>query len=72
MLRITKMVRSNARSIDATNPWSNRGGESNNGSNAGVFASNNNNGGVNNNVSFRPLSVSPFKNYFPYGKQVAR
>ena len=42
-------------SICASNPWVNRGGNYNNGSNAGAFNSNNNNGNGNNNNSFRSI-----------------
>jgi hypothetical protein len=44
--------------VNSTNPWFERGGNSNNGSNAGVFASNRNNGNANNNISFRVLQCT--------------
>jgi hypothetical protein len=44
--------------VNSSNPWFKRGGNSNNGSNAGVFASNNNNGNGNNNVGFRVVAGS--------------
>jgi hypothetical protein len=45
----------NSNSVYATYPWSERGGHSNNGANAGVFASNRNTGGVNVNISSRAV-----------------
>lgn len=39
--------------VNSSNPWFERGGNANNGSNAGLFASNNNNGNANNNIGFR-------------------
>ena len=43
----------NSNFVNSSNPWFERGGNSNNGSNAGVFASNNNNGNNNTNIGFR-------------------
>lgn len=43
----------NSNFVYSSNPWFERGGNSNNGSNAGVFASNNNNGNNNTNIGFR-------------------
>ena len=43
----------NCNFLNSSNPFFKRGGNYNNGSNAGVFNSNNNNGNGNNNNSFR-------------------
>ena len=43
----------------SSNPVFKRGGNYNNGTNAGVFASNNNSGDANSNNSFRPVWVAP-------------
>lgn len=45
----------NSNFVDADNPWSIRGGNSNNGSNAGLFSANSNNGNANNNIGFRAV-----------------
>jgi len=42
--------------VNATNPWFKRGGNYNNGANAGAWNSNNNNGNANNNNSFRSVA----------------
>ena len=47
----------NARNfVNATNPWFKRGGNYNNGANAGAWNFNNNNGNVNSNNSFRSVA----------------
>ena len=43
----------------SSNPWFNRGGNYNNGTNAGVFNFNNTNGNSNSNNSFRPVLALP-------------
>ncbi len=47
----------------SSNPWFERGGNYNNGSNAGLFYANNDNGNANNNNAFRvalaPLQYTP-------------
>ena len=41
--------------VNADNPWFKRGGNYNNGANAGTFNFNNNNGNANNNNGFRSV-----------------
>ena len=43
----------NSNSVDPNNPWVIRGGNANNGSNAGLFYANTNDGSANNNNGFR-------------------
>ncbi|MDR1300228.1 MAG: hypothetical protein LBK50_00815 [Candidatus Nomurabacteria bacterium] len=43
----------NSNFVNSSNPWFIRGGNSNNGSNAGLWNSNNNSGNSNNNIGFR-------------------
>jgi len=43
----------NSNFVNSTNPWFIRGGNANNGSNAGLFNSNRTNGQANNNNGFR-------------------
>ena len=50
----------NSNSVDPNNPWVIRGGNSNNGSNAGLFYTNTNDGSANNNNGFRVVQrVAP-------------
>ena len=49
--------RANANSVNATNPWFQRGGNSGNTTNAGVESINNTNGGGNANNGFRGVVV---------------
>jgi hypothetical protein len=42
--------------VNANNPWFIRSGNSNNGSNAGLFSSNNTNGNANNNNGWRAVA----------------
>ena len=56
----------NSNFVDADNPWSIRGGNSNNGSNAGLFSANSNNGNANNNIGFRAVQrVANKRSYRP-------
>jgi hypothetical protein len=48
----------NSNFVNSGNPWFERGGNSNNGSNAGLWASNNNNGNNNTNIGFRVVAGS--------------
>jgi len=45
----------NSNSPTATNPWFYRGGQANNGANAGVFAFNRNTGGTSNGIGWRAV-----------------
>ena len=45
----------NSNFVGADSPWSIRGGNSNNSSNAGLFSANSNNGNANNNIGFRAV-----------------
>ena len=48
----------NSNFVNSNNRWFQRGGNANNGSNAGLFNSNNNNGNSNNNNGFRSVLLA--------------